>query len=781
MSNVITFTPKFDTDSKKNFNDFIAFVENKLPLLNDKYEYSDTHWSGVGNFTKFGVSSKSRSADDLLDSTILTFGKAYVTYEQTIKRTHNANQLYALRAIEAACVAKSKAVDVTKLGVRDFDNAALIARDMVSVGVAYQAGAALANLHKFLTQKKMIKPFVWKNPNSKAKDINTVGVEGDKRRQDKMPDDNALIAIAEISVNKVNELSHRDIFTTSTMAIMLSAPERGSELMYLKTGCVHKEKMTVKRAIECGFTIDELNELVKQREEVKKNANNNEIVINGEQSTAVSIINSDEPLNEGLKDTDSITLYGLLWFSGKGFGYANKWLPTVMTDVALRSIKRLREQSKKARAFAKQLEDSTSFPRHPLCPDVADDVLLTKTQAVAALGLDTSAMATKQASTSGNQILKKNGIERKDFQVTLSDLNKIVRGNLPDGFPFIPFKTGQDQVEVLWSEGLYVMFANQLDTRKSTIFTELSIPTINTLNEDLAPTKKKNRVTGELSAGSLSIFQRWNYGELEMTSHQTRHLLDTMAAVNGMEGVVRAKWAQRADAKNNKYYDHTNSAQYTDNLLQYQEYQNEIAEVKKVESLGVKWQIATPRTIQELNTQTHLTAHLTDFGMCLRSYISEPCEKYRDCINCTEHVCKKGDDGKCDRIRDRLKREEHLLRKAQRDVDNGVSGSEQWHQRRSLTVSRCKELLDMLTNPDISDGALIKLADIEDISLLDRTMDANGKKRLPKIKNYQRKNIENVSVDELVGIQIVDKSEEMADFNTSGMTSLFSFDFDDEE
>ncbi|GAJ72843.1 hypothetical protein JCM18904_3697 [Vibrio sp. JCM 18904] len=48
-----------------------------------------------------------------------------------------------------------------------------------------------------------------------------------------------------------------------------------------------------------------------------------------------------------------------------------------------------------------------------------------------------------------------------------------------------------------------------MDTAKSTISTELYIPTINTLNEDLAPTKKKNRTTGELATGVRSVFQRW--------------------------------------------------------------------------------------------------------------------------------------------------------------------------------------------------------------------------------------------------------------------------------
>ena len=53
------------------------------------------------------------------------------------------------------------------------------------------------------------------------------------------------------------------------MALMFCAPERGSEPMYLKADALHKETMTVKRALECGYTLDELNEIVEVREQVK--------------------------------------------------------------------------------------------------------------------------------------------------------------------------------------------------------------------------------------------------------------------------------------------------------------------------------------------------------------------------------------------------------------------------------------------------------------------------------------------------------------------------------
>ncbi len=340
----------------------------------------------------------------------------------------------------------------------------------------------------------------------------------------------------------------------------------------------------------------------------------------------------------------TIRVKGLKWYSGKDFGHAHKWIPSCMYGVVDTAVKRLQAQSEPARQFAKMLEDSSHFPRHELCPNVPEGQALTMDEAAMALGLDLSrygdlsdAKNRKKWRTARKQFLMRKGILRKDYQVTLRDLNLILRDNLPKDFPYISFDNGNGHVKVKWSEALYAGFANCLDTTKSNIFTELYIPTINTLNEDLAPTKKKNRTTGELSTGTLSIFQRWGHGELSMTSHQIRHMLDTMAAVNGMDGEQRANWAMRSDPRHNRYYDHTTPEEYGADFINDHEADLVSRGLMVNQATGttqIQVQVATtPRTLQELNTKASLTAHTNEFGMCVTSYMAEPCTKYRDCID----------------------------------------------------------------------------------------------------------------------------------------------------
>ncbi|MFA0646702.1 integrase [Vibrio cyclitrophicus] len=766
MDNVLVFKPKHELEHTKNQVDFIEFGRQIAPL-NDKYVYDENYWPNVGNFTIFGAHSRQKNPDELLDESLIPFAKSYITYGGGTKAGID-NKFKALRAINAGWQRLHKGADfeTTKLTAKVFDDAQRVAKESLSASAAYQAGRGLNNFLKFLIEYKLLKPFTWKSGLKKPAD-NATGDDADKRRQEKMPDEDALLALASVNAQKVEDLSPRDIFTASTMTLLLAAPNRGSEPLYLLSDPIHTDELKVWEVLKMdGFTKDDVKKILKYQKE-------NDIVLEGTES---AVFNESGNITEDSQDFDdeeldlaaTIQIKGIKWYSGKEFGHAHKWIPTCMYGVVDTAVERLRKQSEPARRFAKLLEDTPEFefPRHALCPDIPEDQLLTMDEAAMALGLDLSsygdlsdAKNRKKWQTARNQRLKRKGILREDYQVTFRELNSILRSDLPEGFPYIPFSNGNGHVKVKWSEALYAGFVDGLNTKKSTMFAEFESPSINTLNDDLAPTKKKNRSTGELSTGVLSVFQRWGHGDLTMTSHQIRHMLDTMAAVNGMDGEQRAKWAMRSDPRHNRYYDHTTPEEYGADFIDDHEADLVSRGLMVNQASGItqiQVQVATPRTLQELNTKAALTAHTNEFGMCVTSYMAEPCTKYRDCINCDQQVCVKGDDGKCDRIRKRLKDERKLLRMDKKAVDDGVQGALQFYERRKLTTERCEQLLTMMEDPNIEDGSLIKLLNIEDVTQLDRAMDANGKKRLPKIENFQRIKANQkvvVTVDEMIGVE----------------------------
>ncbi|AVH27798.1 integrase [Vibrio diabolicus] len=762
MDNVLVFKPKHELEHTKNQADFIELGRQIAPL-NDKYVYDENYWPKVGNFTIFGASSRQRNPEELLDESLIPFAKAYVTYGGGTK-TGIDSKFKAMRAIHAGWqkLREGEVFDATKLTAKDFDEAQRAIKESLSAGAAYQGGRSLNNLLKFLVEYKLVKPFKWKSGLRKPAD-NATGDDADERRQDKMPDENALLALASVNAQKTEDLSPRDIFTTSTMSLLMAAPNRGSEPFYLLSDTIHTDELKVWEVLKMdGFTKDDVKEILKYQKE-------NDIVFEADEGT---VFDNAGKVTEYTEDADgdeldlaaTIQIKGIKWYSGKDFGHAHKWIPTCMYDVVETALERLRAMSEPARMFAKLLEGTSDFPRHELCPDVPEDQLLTCDEAAMALGLDMSkygdlsdADSRKSWRGARNRLLTRKEIERKDYQVTLRDLNLILRNNLPEGFPYIPFDKGNGHVKVKWSESLYAGFANCFSTQKPTMPTELYIPTINVLNEDLEPTRKKNRKTGELLTGSPSVFQRWGHGSLKITSHQIRHMLDTMAAVNGMDGEQRAKWAMRSDPRHNRYYDHTTPEEYGADFIDDHEadlVSRGLMVNQATGSTQIQVQVATPRTLQELNTKASLTAHTNEFGMCVTSYMAEPCTKYRDCINCDKQVCEKGDDGKCERIRKRMKDEKKLLKMDKKAVDDGVQGARQFYERRKRTTERCEQLLAMMEDPTIEDGSLIRLLNVEDVTQLDRAMDANGKKRLPKIENFHRiKEKQKVTVDEMIGIE----------------------------
>ena len=385
--NILIFTPKFERDAKRNLRDFISFAKN-LPPLNEKMDYASPYWKGAVNFTKVGVSSQNRDPVNLLDDSIMPFAKAYVLYSQTLNRAKTFNEMKAIRSIEKVMKRSNDRVDVLIINSVVLDQAAQEIRESYSSQAAYHGGAHLEKLQKFLIDKKIIKSFSWLNPIKRGEDtVEKVGKNGAENRNKKLPDENALLALAEIFALGEERLSSRDIFTTSAIAILLTAPARASELFYLKADCLHEDM--------------------------------------------------DRHGNKAL---------GIKWYSGKGYGYEVEWVPSAMEDTVRKAVSRLQKLSANARKFALSLEG------------------------------------------------------RKK-------LENIVRSQR--SFPNVQYRRG-DGVEVKWSDGLFTLFDYQLSDKLKTNTKKLWMPHIDTLNEDLEPTKKKKKGTDEF-IGVKSVFERYGY------------------------------------------------------------------------------------------------------------------------------------------------------------------------------------------------------------------------------------------------------------------------------
>ena len=204
-----------------------------------------------------------------------------------------------------------------------------------------------------------------------------------------------------------------------------------------------------------------------------------------------------------------------------------------------------------------------------------------------------------------------------------------------------------------------------------------------------------------------------------MTSHQVRHLLNTFAQRGGLSQLEIAKWSGRADQKQNRTYNHM----------------SEYEMVAKAEALDTSLALFGPSgkidkhvpiTIQEFNTMEKGAVHVTEFGACVHDYTMTPCEKYRDCLNCHEQVYIKGETENLIRIKERLSIIKEKLQDAENAIREGSAGADRWYECQKNTMEHLLELVSILENPDLEDGAQIKLRNDKSFSPLRRAIESKS-------------------------------------------------------
>lgn len=214
--------------------------------------------------------------------------------------------------------------------------------------------------------------------------------------------------------------------------------------------------------------------------------------------------------------------------------------------------------------------------------------------------------------------------------------------------------------------------------------------------------------------GMVSIFERFGYTEddgspIRLKSHSLRHYLNMLAQMGGLTSTEIAIFSGRKDIRQNRAYDHMSS----------DEVQAPIREALKagftsnLVAAGGRELIAR----SEFKGIRIAAAHTTEYGWCTHNFASEPCQMYRDCINCEEHECVKGEAHKEANLRLLKSETEYLLKEAREALDDEEYGADNWVKHQTTTLERVNALLSILTDPSVHAGARIQL-DLANASLI---------------------------------------------------------------
>ncbi|HAU4332891.1 TPA: DNA-binding protein, partial [Citrobacter freundii] len=382
MNNIILFKSKKQLTAENNYNEFIKFCRYQLSGLTQTQDWEQYVWKGYVTFRKIGVGHKVFNSKDAMHEDFLDFAKAYIRYQHSLKPLKNYGAIMmALRCLEQALLQVLSNALIYNVTAVVFDEAMQIGSRHFEGNVLAQCGIQLEKLSKFLCEHNLIKLgyISWKNHVKQKVKNNYLPEIEDCHRNDKLPDETALLAIADIFSKNDELLSPRDKFTSAVFALLLCCPSRISEILALPADCEITQK-----------------------------------------------------------DEKGVERYGLRFYSVKGYGPNIKWIPQVMIPVAKKAISRLLSLSQNARELAQWCEKyPDKFYRHELCPKVDEKLKLTVVQVCHALGYSlhdrkSCVLKIKRTSLDGG----KSFLNSNDYNYSLSELWEMISSGFSRDFPW---------------------------------------------------------------------------------------------------------------------------------------------------------------------------------------------------------------------------------------------------------------------------------------------------------------------------------------------------------
>lgn len=384
---------------------------------------------------------------------------------------------------------------------------------------------------------------------------------------------------------------------------------------------------------------------------------------------------------------------GLRWSGSKGFEDTVKWLPTEMAPIAREAVANLIQVTAPAQKLAAWY---TANPKmlylHEGAAHLRDKEVLTLADIGLVLWGDETATGSANNWAQITNELPKQKLERRSIGFRFEDVERAVIAMLPATFPYVP-----GAPELLCRDAMAVMRSNELHLAKATYLCMFTYVDYNAITNHFGTREDR-----------ISIFERFGYAEddgspIKLNSHSLRHYLNMLAQTGGLSSTEIALFSGRKDVRQNRAYDHMTSIEVQAPISQALR-SGFTSELEPVVTGGHK-----------LMTRSHFkglgltAAHTTEYGWCAHDFASEPCQMYRDCINCEEQECIKGEEQKESNLRLFKTETEYLLKQAREALSEEEYGADTWVKHQSETLDRVTALLSILDDPAVPSGARIRL------------------------------------------------------------------------
>lgn len=659
-TNIIRFKPKSTLTAEQNLHEFITNCRTHLTVFGSNW--SDNKWDTMNRTKKvvarFSTNLKPSNSYhyEPLSAPFIDFAKAYIKEIYTDNPVTNLQRhMEAIRILEEALMLATGKADILFLDGTVLEHLhEIFHRQLSSSEARNKTGYQMELIFDFC-RDNFITPNLpeWKNPYPKNKDLTiTMDKKGQEHRNEKMPTEEEMMLMAKL-FSEAPELSKEAEYYTAIYALLMSAPARGSEETALPVNCLVWEENRV----------------------------------------------GDKKL-------------GIRWVAAKGGKSEIKWVPSVMEDIVLEAVERLKRIGEPARLAAKFAEENPElFYIHELCitpPNFSINTPLSIEQFNAALSLNVS-----QFSSATTIWLKKLLADNND-SISYEVLGEHEYQKYTKKYPLWPYVDKNKQVKV--SEALLLHRENEFHADFNPRGFSFCLPTVNYINDRFSSSKAKGKRTLWAKHG----FSLDNGDTISLTTHQARHWLSTLSEKGGLDELSLARWAGRAKVRDNRKYDHRTEdekAEQVANLM-----------LPKSANILEKIKHNIPISFLDIGKDLAGSAIVTELGVCEHDYAMIPCQHNGDCETCKELVCIKGFSNSLELLKKREKEVQSQLDKAMHDHEMGAFGADRWVSNHGWRLSHIRTKIRILEDDNNPDGTAIRIPDEYDPSpvkdmLIDKGLD----------------------------------------------------------
>ncbi|KFC76198.1 integrase [Massilia sp. LC238] len=388
-------------------------------------------------------------------------------------------------------------------------------------------------------------------------------------------------------------------------------------------------------------------------------------------------------------DRDGNTQYYFKYWVPKTKEFCRKPIPRTMAEIAIEAIRRLQELTEEGRRLARYMEGSPSkFYRHKNCPEVADDQVLSPDQVRDALGFFSIGSATSYVESLTGQ--------RRLTGHTLNTLWSMVvkdHHRLNPHFPYQEPAAGPGVLPLKMSESLLCCLRHQFST--GWVTSPILLTPFRSSYYGMRLDGKER--TYKNSGRPLCFYTRHGFEPKKLKSHSYRHLLNRLAKQSGVTIDVITAWSSRTSNRQTLTYLDNDEGKTASAVAAMMDI--EIVQAPK-----------DPITSEEAEIYGQGPIHRSRYGLCRRSWRVGPCNKFADCLNCSELLMCKGDKFASEIIaadRDLMSK---TYNAAQAAIARGERSATRWVTVMGPQIKKLDELIAVLNDPRIPDGSPVELA-----------------------------------------------------------------------